>query len=64
MPESFAEFFKRRVRELQQSPEWGQLGKMGLTEFMRMMKNDYFDCANDPIPPIAEPDDRAGSMLQ
>ena len=51
MPESLNEFFRRRFRELQQSPEWTRLGNMGLTEFMKMLENEYYDCADDPVPP-------------
>lgn len=64
MPESFREFWNRRVRELGQSPEWAQLGKMSVTDFGKMIENEYYDCAEDPVPPDVEQDDERGSLLQ
>lgn len=64
MPESLNEFCRRRFRELEQSGEFDQLGDMPVTDFLDMLKNEFYDCADDPVPPIAARDDRGDSLLQ
>ena len=64
MPESLKEFRLRRLHELVQSGELDQLGDMPVTYFLDMLENEYYDCADDPVPLGAARDDRGGSLLQ
>lgn len=50
MPESLKEFRLRRFHELEQSGELDQLGDMPVTDFLNMLRNEYYDCADDPAP--------------
>ena len=64
MAESINEFRRRRFRELEQSGEIDQLGDIPVTDFLDMLENEYYDCADDPVPLSAARDDRGGSLLQ
>lgn len=47
--ESPSEFCRRRLCELRQSPEWGQFGKMGVSDFIKMIEGEFYDCADVPV---------------
>lgn len=64
MPETFSQFFDRRVREVQESAEWDQIGEMNPMDFVRMVENEYYDGADDPVPRSAARDDMGGALLQ
>ncbi len=59
MFESLSEFVDRRLLELVKLPKFA---KMNALEVVDIIEAEFYDCANDPIPP--EPDDRAGATLQ
>ena len=50
VPETFGEFFDRRLGELVKIPEFA---KMNALEVATMVENEFYDCANDPVLPSA-----------
>lgn len=53
VPETFGEFFDRRLGELVKIPEFA---KMNALDVVAMVENEFYDCASDdPVPPSAAP---------
>ncbi len=50
--ESLYEFSERRFRELARIPEFG---KMDAHDLFDLIEVEFYECANDPIPPYVEP---------
>lgn len=61
MPESLSEFFDRRLREMVKIPEFAKMNALDVAD---LIENEFYDCADDPVPPSAARDDRGGSLLQ
>lgn len=61
MFESLSEFFERRIRELVKIPKFGRMNALDLAD---IVENEFYECANDAIPPSDELGDRASSILQ
>lgn len=50
VPETFGEFFDRRLLELVKLPKFA---KMNALDVAAMVENEFYDCADDPAPPRA-----------
>lgn len=50
MPETFAAFGRRRLSELRSSDEWDEISEMKVSDFLKMIEDEYYDRAEDPVP--------------
>jgi hypothetical protein len=52
VPETFGEFFDRRLGELVKIPEFAKMSALDVAD---IIEREFYDCADDPGPAIAAP---------